>query len=47
VFFPSDAFHEVCPVHPDTDAFGDSRFTVTVWFHEGQRPARLEGVEAP
>jgi hypothetical protein len=47
VFFPSDAFHEVCPVHPDTDAFGDSRFTVTIWFHEGQRPARLDGVEAP
>jgi Rps23 Pro-64 3,4-dihydroxylase Tpa1-like proline 4-hydroxylase len=47
VFFPSDAFHEVCPVHPDSDAFGDSRFTITVWFHEGQRPARLDGVEAP
>src|SRR5262249_47728964 len=26
VFFPSDAFHEVCPVHADTDAFGESRF---------------------
>ena len=47
VFFPSDAFHEVCPVHPDTDAFGDSRFTITIWFHEGQRPVRLDGVEAP
>jgi hypothetical protein len=47
VFFPSDAFHEVCPVHPHTDAFGDSRFTVTIWFHEGQRPARLDPVEAP
>jgi hypothetical protein len=46
VFFPSDAFHEVCPVHPESDAFGDSRFTVTIWFHEGQRPARLDGVEA-
>ena len=48
VFFPSDAFHEVCPVHPDTDAFGDSRFTITIWFHEGQRPVRLDGAaEAP
>ena len=47
VFFPSDAFHEVCPVHPDTGAFGDSRFTITIWFHEGKRPVRLDGVEAP
>jgi Rps23 Pro-64 3,4-dihydroxylase Tpa1-like proline 4-hydroxylase len=30
VFFPSDAFHEVCPVHCETDAFGDCRFTVTI-----------------
>jgi hypothetical protein len=44
VFFPSDAFHEVCLVHPDTDAFGDSRFTVTIWFHEGKRPAWFDGV---
>jgi Rps23 Pro-64 3,4-dihydroxylase Tpa1-like proline 4-hydroxylase len=34
VFFPSDAFHEVCPVHPETDAFGDSRFAITIWFWE-------------
>jgi len=46
VFFPSDAFHEVCPVHADTDAFGESRFTVTIWFHEGQWPVRLDGAEA-
>ena len=47
VFFPSDAFHEVCSVHPDTDTFSDSRFTITIWFHERQRPVRLDGVEAP
>jgi hypothetical protein len=47
VFFPSDAFHEVCPVHADTEAFGNSRFTVTIWFHEGKRPVRLDGVDAP
>ena len=39
VFFPSDAFHEVCPVYPETDAFADSRFTVTIWFWEAEAPA--------
>lgn len=34
VFFPSDAFHEVCPVAPESDAFADCRFTVTIWFWE-------------
>jgi hypothetical protein len=47
VFFPSDAFHEVCPVRRDTESFGDSRFTITIWYHEGQRPVRLDGVAAP
>jgi Rps23 Pro-64 3,4-dihydroxylase Tpa1-like proline 4-hydroxylase len=47
VFFPSDAFHEVCPVHCETEAFGDSRFTMTIWFREGQRPAPVDGAEAP
>ena len=42
VFFPSDAFHAVCPVHSETDAFGDGRFAVTIWFWEGQWPAYLE-----
>jgi Rps23 Pro-64 3,4-dihydroxylase Tpa1-like proline 4-hydroxylase len=46
VFFPSDAFHEVCPVHSRTVAFGDSRFAVTIWFREGERPARDNGAEA-
>jgi Rps23 Pro-64 3,4-dihydroxylase Tpa1-like proline 4-hydroxylase len=46
VFFRSDAFHEVCPVHPETDAFGDSRFTVTVWVREGAWPAQVSGAEA-
>lgn len=34
VFFPSDAFHEVCPVESETDAFADCRFTVTIWLWE-------------
>jgi Rps23 Pro-64 3,4-dihydroxylase Tpa1-like proline 4-hydroxylase len=38
VFFPSDKFHEVCPVRCETDAFGSSRFTMTIWFREGPRP---------
>jgi SM-20-related protein len=38
VFFPSDMFHEVCPVRCDTDAFAGSRFTMTIWFREGPRP---------
>lgn len=38
VLFPSDVFHEVRPVHPESDAFADSRFAVTIWFHEGERP---------
>jgi Rps23 Pro-64 3,4-dihydroxylase Tpa1-like proline 4-hydroxylase len=46
VFFPSDAFHEVCPVHCESEAFGDSRFTMTIWFREGQRPAQAERAEA-
>jgi Rps23 Pro-64 3,4-dihydroxylase Tpa1-like proline 4-hydroxylase len=41
VFFPSDAFHEVCPVYPETDAFADSRFTVTIWFWEPVQPVQL------
>ena len=46
VFFPSDVFHEVCPVQADTDAFGDGRFSVTIWFHEGVRPTPAEGAAA-
>jgi Rps23 Pro-64 3,4-dihydroxylase Tpa1-like proline 4-hydroxylase len=40
VFFPSDAFHEVCPVHPETDALADSRFAITIWFWQAGPPAR-------
>jgi hypothetical protein len=40
VFFPSDAFHEVGPVRPETDALADRRFTVTIWFCEAEPPAR-------
>lgn len=39
-FFPSDAFHEVCPVHPETDASADNRFAITIWFWEAEPPAR-------
>ena len=39
VFFPSNAFHEVRTVESETDTFGGSRFTVTIWFHEEPAPA--------
>jgi SM-20-related protein len=39
VFFPSDAFHEVCLVEPESDAFADSRFTVTIWFWQAEQPS--------
>jgi Rps23 Pro-64 3,4-dihydroxylase Tpa1-like proline 4-hydroxylase len=41
VFFPSGEFHEVCPVRLATDAFHDSRFTITIWFREEKRPPQL------
>jgi Rps23 Pro-64 3,4-dihydroxylase Tpa1-like proline 4-hydroxylase len=47
VFFPSDAFHEVCPVQLETDAFGDSRFTVTIWVWRAERPAPVRDAESP
>ena len=31
----------VCPVDPETDAFADSRFTVTIWFWEPVKPVEL------
>jgi Rps23 Pro-64 3,4-dihydroxylase Tpa1-like proline 4-hydroxylase len=46
VFFPSDTFHEVCPVHRETEAFSDSRFALTIWFREGQWPAQVAGAES-
>jgi hypothetical protein len=36
----------VCPVHPETDAFGDSRFAITTWFWNETLPAQADGVEA-
>ena len=42
VFFPSDAWHEVCPVYPATEAFGDCRFAITIWVWEGERPEQLD-----
>jgi hypothetical protein len=38
VFFPSSLLHEVRPVHRETDTFGDSRFSVNVWFWVGPSP---------
>jgi Rps23 Pro-64 3,4-dihydroxylase Tpa1-like proline 4-hydroxylase len=46
VFFPSDTFHEVCPVRCASDAFDDSRFTMTIWFREKAPPARVAGAQA-
>ena len=31
VFFPSDCYHQVTPVHGDGDDFGDGRFSVNGW----------------
>jgi SM-20-related protein len=47
VFFPSDAFHEVCPVQVETDTFGDSRFTLTIWAWKGQPPAPSDDAVLP
>lgn len=46
VFFSSDAFHEVCPVETETEAFADSRFTVTIWFWEPMEPTALISQQA-
>jgi hypothetical protein len=44
VFFPSNTFHEVCSVHRETEEFGDSRFSITIWFREGEWPASITGL---
>jgi len=41
VFFTSDVYHEVRPVHRQSDAFHDSRFSVSVWFWQGETPSCL------
>jgi len=41
VFFPYDASHKVSLVRPNSDAFGDNCFAVTIWVHEGARPATV------
>jgi Rps23 Pro-64 3,4-dihydroxylase Tpa1-like proline 4-hydroxylase len=46
VFFPSDIFHEVCPVRCETEAFAGSRFTMTIWFREAPRPTPVDGAKA-
>ena len=46
VFFASSSPHEVCPVQQTSDAFGDSRFSITVWFRRGPFPSLL-GTPAP
>jgi Rps23 Pro-64 3,4-dihydroxylase Tpa1-like proline 4-hydroxylase len=47
VFFPSDAFHEVCPVHPESEAFADGRFAITIWLREAEGPAEGDRAAAP
>jgi len=46
VFFRSDTFHEVRPVHRDSEEFRDSRFAMTIWFREGKWPVAIKGAEA-
>jgi SM-20-related protein len=46
VFFRSDTFHEVRPVHRESEEFRDSRFAMTIWFREGERPAGIARAEA-
>lgn len=41
VFFASDIYHEVRPVRPRSAAFGDSRFSINVWFWLGETPQCL------
>jgi predicted 2-oxoglutarate/Fe(II)-dependent dioxygenase YbiX len=38
VFFPSSLLHEVRPVHRQSEAFADSRFSVNLWFWVGPSP---------
>lgn len=45
VFFASSFHHEVRPVHRETAAFGDSRFSISVWFWVGSVPQSLLGRE--
>ena len=39
VFFPSELFHEVCPVRADGTDFLESRFTVNIWYRAEELPA--------
>ena len=45
VFFPSDRYHQITPVHGDGDDFGDGRFTVNGWLRA--RPGGGADVPAP
>jgi len=47
VFFASSSPHEVCPVVQESADFGDSRFSLTVWFWLGSPPRCLEGPSEP
>jgi hypothetical protein len=40
VFFSSELFHEVRPVHGETTAFCDGRFTVNIWYWADQSGSR-------
>lgn len=41
VFFASDVYHEVRPVCRQSESFGDSRFSINVWFWLGETPQCL------
>ena len=43
VFFPSELFHEVCPVRADGTDFLESRFTVNIWYRAEELPAIQRG----
>ena len=47
VFFPSDYYHEVLPVHATADAFENVRFTVNGWLHRpaSASPSGASGVQ--
>ena len=38
VFFPSDCWHQITPVHGGGDDFGDGRFTVNGWLLRAEKP---------
>jgi hypothetical protein len=41
VFFASDVYYEVRPLCRQSESFGDSRFSINVWFCQGETPQCL------